>query len=61
MIIGKDIDGNDVILGQSLKRNDGVIGSFSLGRFELVFDYEEVQENGAVCSYITNEYRYEII
>ena len=61
MIIGKDIDGSDVILGQRLKRNDGVIGSFRLGRFALVFEYEEVQENGADSSYIGSDYRYEII
>ena len=60
-IIGKDLEGTDVILGQRLKRNDGVIGSFRLGRFELVFDYEQEQENGAVCSYNGGEYRYETI
>lgn len=62
MIIGKDIKGKDISIGQKVKRGDGVIGAFDLRDFELCFDYEEEQENGAVCSYINHGYGgYEII
>lgn len=61
MIIGEDINKNTISLGQRIKRDDGVIGSFELRAFELVFRYEKIQENGAVCSYINHGYNYTIL
>ena len=61
MIIGTDIKGNKVSLGQKVKRDDGVIGNFDLRAFELVFEYDDAQENGAVCCYINKKYTYEIV
>lgn len=59
--IGKDINGETIYIGDKVKRDDGVIGSFSLYDFQLCFDYDEIQKNGAVCSYINHGRKYEII
>ena len=58
MEIGKDINGEIIKIGDKVAREDGVKGSFNLRNFELVFDYEEEQSNGAVCSYINHGYNY---
>lgn len=61
MTIGKDINGKEIRIKDNLLRSDGVRGSFSIRDFELCFDYDDVQENGAVCSYINHGYTYELI
>ena len=61
MEIGKARDGKIISIGQRVKRDDDVIGSFELRDFELVFRYEKIQENGAVCSYINHGYNYTIL
>lgn len=61
MELGKDISGKIITIGQKVKRDDGVIGSFNLKDFELAFVYEEIQDNGAVCSYINHGRLYEIV
>lgn len=59
--IGEDINGKPIYIVDKVKRDDGVVGSFDLRDFELCFDYEEVQKNGAMSCYINHGRQYEII
>ena len=59
--IGEDINAKSIYIGDKVRRDDGVVGFFDLRDFELCFDYEEVQENGATSSYINHGRQYEII
>lgn len=61
MEIGKDINGKKVFIGDKVKRDDGIIGCFSISDFGLCFDYDEVQENGATRSYVNHGRRYELV
>ena len=59
--IGVDINNRKIFTGDRVKRDDGVIGRFNLLDFELCFDYEEEQEDGAICSYINHRRKYELL
>ena len=59
--IGVDINNRKIFTGDRVKRDDGVIGRFNLLDFELCFDYEEEQEDGAICSYINHLRKYELL
>ena len=61
MVIGIDKNGKEIKLKDRLLRSDGIKGWFNLIDFELRFDYEEEQEDGAICSYINHGYSYEKI
>lgn len=61
IVVGEDIYGGSIVVGQRCKREDGVIGVFELQDFQLRFVYTEVQENGATSSLINDGYKYEII
>lgn len=61
MIIGKDMTGNNIALGQRVRRDDGIIGSFELNKFQIKFVYDEAQDNGGTSSLINDCYNYEVV